>query len=243
MRDLMKRRAEIDCHLPVIQPVKNPAPVKDRIQEHGQCTENNHGRNSNCSLVRRAFHHRLGTEYGSRPAYCASHGCHQRRFTVNFQQTSRKYSYQKSPEHYHQVSGNGRKPYFSNLLERKAEAVKHDTQTQDLLRAELDARNPCLRKLVAEAVCIEHSQNYSDNQRAERQFPDKFKISYIECGKGEQHYQKDSVKHIRTVFFELRHHNKSILSQGRANHASSVPNSNFGVQIYAKAESKRQACL
>ena len=52
------------------------------------------------------------------------------------------------------VDDNGGQPHGGHLIQRQAESVEHDAGAQNLFRAELDARHPCLRKPVAQAVRV-----------------------------------------------------------------------------------------
>ena len=116
-------------------------------------------------------------------AYGTSDGGHQRGLTVSPEKFADEYTYAQGSAYYDYVYHNGWQAYLEYLLKSEAEAVKDDTQPENLLGAELNSGSPGGRQSAAQRIGIYHSQNDADNQRAEGKLLDKIETGDIECRK------------------------------------------------------------
>ena len=80
-------------------------------------------------------------------------------------------------------------------VKSQAEAVQDDSQTQYLLRAELYARHPGLRKIVPQRIGIEHTQHDAHNQRTEGKPLYKFEIRDVKRRTRKKRYQQHPMQH------------------------------------------------
>ena len=91
-----------------------------------------------------ALDHRLGTEYGG----CTTDGTagrgNQGGVLVYLQQLAQEDAQEDGAANDDAVYHNGRETYGSYVGQRQTETVEHDAGAQNLLRAELDTRYPCL---------------------------------------------------------------------------------------------------
>ena len=198
---LVERAARVDRHARVREPVEQPRAVHDRVEEHRERAEDHDRRDGDGGLVPFAPDYRLGAQHGRGAADGAARGGHQRRVGVDAQQAAQRYAAQDGHRHDNQVDGQRRESDGRHLGQRQSESVEDDAPAENLLRAELDARDPRLGQFVAQAVGIEHAEDDADDQRAEREPSDEGDFGDVERREREECDQQDAVKGVCPVAF------------------------------------------
>ena len=194
MGHLMKGGACIDAHLHIGQ-AEQTGIVQSRIDEHGYRTENHDSGNGHGGLVRLRLHDRFCPEHSSGPANGTARGSEQGKVLVHLEKTAEKNAEKNGDGDDDKVNDDGGKPHLNHALKSQPEAVKDDSQTQNLFRTELNPRHPGLRKIVPQRIGIEHSQNDAHNQRTEGKLLDKFKISNVKRRTRKKRYQQHPMQH------------------------------------------------
>lgn len=136
-------RSCVDTHLCFIESQKTGI-VESRIHEHGYGTEYHYRGHSHSGLVCLRFHHRFSPEDSSCTADGVAGRRKQGKILIHLQEFSEPYTEKNGYDHYDQVYCYGGESYLNNTLESQTEAVKDDSEPEDLLGAELDARDPGL---------------------------------------------------------------------------------------------------
>ncbi len=149
-----------------------------------------------------AAHHALGAEHGRRTADRTARGGHQRRVGIHLHQAPQRHAQQQRRHHHDRIDRNGRQTDGRHLGERKPETVEHDTQPQQLLRTEPDARHPRLGQVVAQAVGIDHTEQDTHDQRTEREFAHEVEFGDVERRKREKSNEQNAVQHIAPLFVD-----------------------------------------
>ena len=194
MGHLMKGGACIDAHLHIGQ-AEQTGIVQRGIDEHGYRPENHDSGNGHSGLVRLRLHYGFRPEHCRRSADGAAGGRKEGKILVHLENTAEKNTEENGDGDDDEVDDDGGEPYLDNALKSQAEAVQDDSQTQYLLRAELYARHPGLRKIVPQRIGIEHTQHDAHNQRTEGKLLDKFKISNVKRRTREKRYQQHPMQH------------------------------------------------
>ena len=82
----MQRRTGVDTYLLLIQTDHESGAVGDRVEEHRDGAEDNHGGDRHCRLVALGLDHRLCTQHGCRTADSTTRGSQQGGLFVHLQQ-------------------------------------------------------------------------------------------------------------------------------------------------------------
>ena len=202
VRHLMDCRSGEDSHL-VCRQLEHSCPIKDRIEEHRQRTENNHRRHSHSRLIRLRTNSSVHAQNRCRTADSTPAGCQQGNTPVHPQQLPQHDAQQNRPGDNHRIDDDSRKTYCRHILECKPESIKNDSETQHTLSTESYTRHPGLRKIVAETVRIEHTQYDSHNHRAQRESLHPIHVADVESCTGEQSNQQYTMQHTAPLFCQF----------------------------------------
>ena len=195
MRHFMKGGSGKKPHL-FRRQIQYSGPVQGWIQKHGERAEDDHGGNGHSGFVRFAFDDGFRPQNGCCPANGTADGGQQGRVPVHFQQAPQPGSQKNGESDHNKVERQGGAADVDDTLKSQFESVQDNACSQNLLGAELNAGNPCFRKVVAQAVGVKHSQHNADDQRAEGKMFHPFKIRNVKSGKGKQNNKQDAVEGI-----------------------------------------------
>lgn len=197
----------VDGHL-LSREVEDAGTVENGVKKHRERTEDDYRRHGDGGLVRGTFHNGLGSQYGGCSADGATGRYHERGFLVHFQQSPGHDAQEQGDEDDDDIDDDGRKADGKHLLERETESVENDTRAQNLLGAELDAGNPGLGNVVAQAVGVEHTQNDTYDEGTERQVF--YPLEFADV-KGRERKQSDEENAMRDGSFLFGNHKNAEL--------------------------------
>ena len=195
----MKRAAAEDSHLLGSQ-VDDARLISDRVEEHREGAEDHDGGHGHSRFVRLRAKGGFGAKHGRSSADARPDRRQKRDVAVHLEPFAHHDAAQDCHSHDDAVDRDARKSHFDHLLECQPEAVEDDAQTQHALRAILDSRCPRLRKMVAEGVGINHTEDDADDQRREGDGFQKLSFSDEEGGAGEERHEEHAVKNARFSF-------------------------------------------
>ena len=141
--------------------------VQGRVDEHGYCPENHYRGYGYCCLVRLWTDNGFCAEDSRGSADGASGGGQQGYVFVHFKEFPGRYPEQQGQYDHNQVYDHSFRPYRDYALESEPEPVQYYAYAENLFRAELYSRDPCLREVVPEGICVQHPQYYPYDKRAE----------------------------------------------------------------------------
>ncbi len=141
----VERRTCVDAHLLRGEEVGEAAAVHDRIEEHGQCAEDDHRADCHRCLVGLAFDDGFRTEDCCRATDGGAGGRHEGCLAVNAEPPSEPYAEENGHDDHDAVCKDGLRSDGDDILECQAEAVEDDAQAQHTFGAELYSAVPLLR--------------------------------------------------------------------------------------------------